>query len=103
MYKKEVYDFVDSLFDEYLSGEDPVFVGPVVHIGTDEYNVNESEQFWRFTNHCMDLVTYYGKTTRLWGSLKIMKGETPVDLKGKVVSAWNYNWMDVNTCLEAGA
>ena len=103
LYKKEVYDFVDSLFDEYLSGEDPVFVGPEVHIGTDEYNVKESEQFRRFTNHCMDLVTKYGKTTRLWGSLKIMKGETPVDLKGKVVSAWNYNWMDVNTCLEAGA
>lgn len=103
LYKKEVYDFVDSLFDEYLSGEDPVFVGPEVHIGTDEYNVKESEQFRRFTNHCMDLVAKYGKTTRLWGSLKIMKGETPVDLKGKVVSAWNYNWMDVNTCLEAGA
>lgn len=103
LYKQEVYDFVDSLFDEYLSGEDPVFVGPEVHIGTDEYNVKESEQFRRFTNHCMDLVTKYGKTPRLWGSLKIMKGEMPVDLKGKVVSAWNYNWMDVNTCLEAGA
>lgn len=103
LYKQEVYDFVDSLFDEYLSGEDPVFVGPEVHIGTDEYNQKESEQFRRFTNHCMDFVSKYGKTPRLWGSLKTMKGETPVDLKGKVVSAWNYNWMDVNTCLEAGA
>ena len=103
LYKQEVYDFVDSLFDEYLSGEDPVFVGPEVHIGTDEYNQKESEQFRRFTNHYMDFVSKYGKTPRLWGSLKIMKGETPVDLKGKVVSAWNYNWMDVNTCLEAGA
>lgn len=103
LYKQEVYDFVDSLFDEYLSGEEPVFVGPEVHIGTDEYNQKESEQFRRFTNHYMDFVSKYGKTPRLWGSLKIMKGETPVDLKGKVVSAWNYNWMDVNTCLEAGA
>ena len=32
-----------------------------------------------------------------------MKGNTPVDLKGKVVSAWNYDWMDVQTCLDAGA
>lgn len=28
LYKQEVYDFVDTLFDEYLSGENPVFVGP---------------------------------------------------------------------------
>lgn len=103
LYKQEVYDFVDSLFDEYLSGEDPVFVGPEVHIGTDEYNQKEAEQFRRFTNHYMEFVSKYGKTPRLWGSLNVMKGETPVDLKGKVVSAWNDNWMDVNTCLEAGA
>lgn len=103
LYKQEVYDFVDSLFDEYLSGEDPVFVGPEIHIGTDEYNQKEAEQFRRFTNHYMEFVSKYGKTPRLWGSLNVMKGETPVDLKGKVVSAWNDNWMDVNTCLEAGA
>lgn len=103
LYKQEVYDFVDSLFDEYLSGEDPVFVGPEVHIGTDEYNQKESEQFRHFTNHYLDFVSKYGKTPRLWGSLNVMKGETPVDLKGKVVSAWNYDWMDVQTCLDAGA
>lgn len=33
----------------------------------------------------------------------MMKGNTPIDLKGKVVSAWNYDWMDVQTCLDAGA
>lgn len=27
LYKPEVYEFVDALFDEYLSGENPVFVG----------------------------------------------------------------------------
>ena len=103
LYKQEVYDFVDTLFDEYLSGETPVFVGPEVHIGTDEYNRKESEQFRHFTNHYLDFVSKYGKTPRLWGSLNVMKGNTPVDLKGKVVSAWNYDWMDVQTCLDAGA
>lgn len=103
LYKPEVYDFVDSLFDEYLSGDDPVFVGPEVHIGTDEYNIKEAEQFRYFTNHCMDLVSRYGKTPRLWGSLSQMKGNTPVDLRGKVVSAWNYDWMNVDDCLKAGA
>lgn len=103
LYKPEVYEFVDALFDEYLSGENPVFVGPEVHIGTDEYNQKEAEQFRHFTNHYLDFVSKYGKTPRLWGSLSMMKGNTPVDLKGKVVSAWNHGWMDVQTCLDAGA
>ena len=55
---------MDALFDEYLSGENPVFVGPEVHIGTDEYNQKESEQFRRFTNHYLDFVSKYGKTPR---------------------------------------
>ena len=37
LYKKETYQFVDSLLDEYLSGDNPVFIGDL-HIGTDEYN-----------------------------------------------------------------
>ena len=103
LYKKEVYDFVDALFDEYLSGDDPVFVGKEVHIGTDEYNKKEAEQFRHFTNHCIDLVKGYGKTPRLWGSLNQMKGNTEVDLTGTVVSAWNYGWMDWETAVKAGA
>lgn len=43
LYKEETYRFVDSLLDEYLSGEKPVFIGPDVHIGTDEYNAKEAE------------------------------------------------------------
>lgn len=37
------------------------------------------------------------------GSLKHMKGDTPVNLKGKTVNAWNYNWMDMETALKEGA
>lgn len=103
LYKKEVYEFVDTLFDEYLSGEDPVFVGKEVHIGTDEYNQKEAEQFRHFTNHCIQLVSGYGKTARLWGSLNQMKGNTPVNLEGTVVSAWNYGWMDMESALKSGA
>lgn len=103
LYKKEVYEFVDTLFDEYLSGEDPVFVGKEVHIGTDEYNQKEAEQFRHFTNHCIRLVSGYGKTARLWGSLNQMKGNTPVNLEGTVVSAWNYGWMDMESALKSGA
>ena len=34
----EVIPFVDSLFSEYLEGPEPVFAGPRVHVGTDEYS-----------------------------------------------------------------
>lgn len=103
LYKDEVYTFVDNLFDEYLSGDNPVFIANEVHIGTDEYNMKEGEQFRVFTNHCINLVKKYGKTPRLWGSLNQMKGNTKVDLNGTVVSAWNYDWMDMESAIKAGA
>lgn len=103
LYKKEVYNFLDTLFNEYLSGNEPVFLGPDVHIGTDEYNLKEAEQFRHFTDYYLKYVSGYGKNPRLWGSLKHMKGDTPVNLKGKTVNAWNYNWMDMETALKEGA
>ena len=29
--------FVKSIFDEYIDGEDPVFLNKMVHFGADEY------------------------------------------------------------------
>ncbi len=103
LYKKEVYNFLDTLFNEYLAGDEPVFLGPDVHIGTDEYNLKEAEQFRYFTDYYLKYISGYGKNPRLWGSLKHMKGDTPVNLKGKTVNAWNYNWMDMETALKEGA
>ena len=42
IHKEETYTSLDALFDEYIAGENPVFVGPDVHIGTDEYNKKEA-------------------------------------------------------------
>ena len=74
-----------------------------VHIGTDEYNLKEAEQFRYFTEYYLKYITKYGKNPRLWGSLKHMKGNTPVNLKGKTVNAWNYSWLDLETALQEGA
>ena len=38
LFNPKTYEFMDALFKEYLEGDDPVFVGPKVHIGTDEYS-----------------------------------------------------------------
>lgn len=102
LYKKEVYQFLDTLFAEYVGGDDPVFVGPYVNIGTDEYDVKEGEQFRKFSNYYIDYISSLGKRPRIWGSLKMMKGQTPVDLTRCDVNAWSYGWMDVNTVLEQG-
>ena len=49
-----VVPFLDSLFTEYCAGPDPVFVGPRVHIGTDEYSNKDKavvELFRSLTDH----------------------------------------------------
>lgn len=42
--KPETVEFIKNLFDEYITGDDPVFVSKKVHIGTDEYPIEYSEQ-----------------------------------------------------------
>lgn len=102
LYKPEVYEFLDTLFAEYIGGDNPVFTGPYVHIGTDEYNIKEVEQFRYFTDYYLKYIRSFGKTPRLWGSLKQMKGTTPVDVKGCYVNAWNYGWLDLDMALKEG-
>lgn len=102
LYKKETYEFVDALLDEYLGGENPVFVGPDVHIGTDEYNKKEAEQYRYFTDRYLKYVEKYGKTPRMWGGLKWLPGKTPVKAEGVTVNAWSFDWVDPEVSLKDG-
>lgn len=102
LYKEETYRFIDSLFDEYLSGEHPVFIGPDVHIGTDEYNKKEAEQYRYFTDRYLKYIEKYGKTPRMWGGLKWLPGKTPVKAEGVTVNAWSYDWVDPEISLKDG-
>lgn len=102
LYKKETYLFVDSLLDEYISGDNPVFVGPDVHIGTDEYNKKEAEQYRYFTDRYLKYIAKYGKTPRMWGGLKWLPGKTPVQAEGVIVNAWSYDWVDPEVALKDG-
>ena len=102
LYKEDTYEFLDSLFDEYLSGDDPVFVGPDVHIGTDEYNKKEAEQYRYFTDRYLKRIASYGKNPRMWGGLKWLPGRTPVQAKGVTVNAWSYDWVDPEASLRDG-
>lgn len=88
-----VYPFVEGLFKEYLEGDEPVFRGPRVNIGTDEYSNRDSvvvEEFRRFTDHFLRYVKGYGKQPAFWGSLTHAKGVTPVMSDGVLMNCW-YN------------
>ena len=64
----DVIPFVDSLFAEYLEGPEPVFAGPRVHIGTDEYSNKRQdivERFRALTDHLIHTVEGYGKQAAL--------------------------------------
>lgn len=93
LFKSETYAFVDGLFKEYIEGENPVFRGKRVHIGTDEYsNAKQDvvEKFRTFTDHYIKFVERYGKQAVVWGALTHAKGDTPVKAKGVLMNCW-YN------------
>ncbi len=75
---KEILEFLDKLFAEYLGGPDPVFSGKYVHVGTDEYDKRDAEKFRAFIDAMFAMVQKYGKTPWAWGSLTHAKGTTPV-------------------------
>lgn len=101
----ETYKFMDTLFKEYLEGESPVFAGPRVHIGTDEYSNKDKrvvEQFRAFTDHYIRLVESYGKKACVWGALTHAKGETPVKVENVDMYAWYNGYADPKEMAELG-
>lgn len=90
----KVYEVADNLYKEYLSGPNPVFVGPDVHIGTDEYAKAESEMFRGFTDHLIRLVQSYGKSVRAWGALTHAAGKTPVTSQDVTLNIWYNGYAD---------
>lgn len=105
LFKPETYEFVDALFKEYLEGDDPVFVGKRVHIGTDEYSNAKKEvveKFRAFTDHYIRLVEGFGKQAVVWGALTHAKGDTPVKSKDVIMGAWYNGYADPATMIKDG-
>ena len=98
-----VADWLEPLFAEYLTGEDPVFIGPYCHVGTDEYNKAEAENFRKFTDIMLKMVQKYGYTPAAWGSLSHAKGETPVAAGPEIVMyLWSNYFYDPEEAINAG-
>lgn len=103
--KPETYEFVDALFKEYLEGDNPVFVGKRVHIGTDEYSNAKKdvvEKFRAFTDHYIRFVEGFGKQAVVWGALSHAKGDTPVKSENVVMNAWYNGYADPATMIKDG-
>lgn len=101
----EIYSFVDALFKEYLDGENPVFRGPKVHIGTDEYSNKKKEvveQFRAFTDHYIKYVESFGKQACVWGALTHAAGETPVKSDNVIMYAWYNGFADPKDMVQQG-
>lgn len=98
----EIYSFLDSLLVEYIGGPSPVFAGPEVHIGTDEYAKEEAESFRHFTDYYLKYVQRFGKRARLWGALTHAKGETPVTSENVIMNAWYNGYADPREMIKEG-
>ena len=101
----ELIPFVDSVFAEYLEGPEPVFAGPRVHIGTDEYNNKKQdivERFRALADHTIRTVESYGKQAAFWGSLTHARGTTPVKVDNVLMYAWYNGYADPDSMMRLG-
>ena len=97
IFNPETYEFVDGLFKEYLEGENPVFRGKRVHIGTDEYSNAKKEvveKFREFTDHYLKYVESFGKQPMCWGALTHAQGDTKVKSDNVLMSCWYNGYAD---------
>lgn len=100
-----MYEFFDALFKEYLEGDKPVFRGPDVHIGTDEYSNKDQEvveKFREFTDHYIRYVESFGKRACVWGSLTWAKGRTPVKSENVLMYIWSRDFTNTQDMFDLG-
>ena len=105
LFNPGTYTFVDSLFTEYISGADPVFVGERVHIGTDEYSNKDQavvEKFRAFTDRYIRLVEKHGKKAMLWGALTHARGTTPVKVDDVLMNCWYNGYAEPDSMMRLG-
>ena len=105
LFNPDTYTFVDSLFMEYLGGEEPVFRGPRFHVGTDEYSNRDTavvEKFRYFTDFCIRAAEKYGKQACVWGALTHAKGNTPVKVDNVLMYEWYNGYADPTDMINLG-
>ncbi|MFQ8706956.1 MAG: discoidin domain-containing protein, partial [Thomasclavelia sp.] len=90
--KDTVYKFIADLYEEYMGGDNPVFVTDAFNVGLDEYNSAYKEDMTQYTKYVMDLVyNKYGKTPMAWASMGCVDSSTTQIPEYPIMDAWaNY-------------
>ncbi len=95
--------FMETLYADYLGGDDPVFTGDTVNIGVDEYwDKSNPEAFRKYIVFLDELMQSYGKTTRMWGALKLFPGKTEISPDNIIIDVWATYEEDPIARLEEG-
>lgn len=94
LHNRTTGDMVENLFREYLARPRPVFTGPVVDIGTDEYAKADAEAFRAYTDRLIRFVGSHGKKVRMWGALTWASGTTPVTTDNVTLNTWYNGYAD---------
>lgn len=102
--KPETHEFLETLLEEYIGGENPVFSGRRFHIGTDEYQGDSltMEQFRGFTDRYIKFTKKHGKEPAIWGSLTHAKGQTPVESEGVLMYGWSNGYANPRDMIKQG-
>ena len=86
---KTARKFMETLYEDYLGGDDPVFSGDTVNVGADEYwDKSNPEAYRQYVVFLDELMRKYGKTTRMWGALKLFPGETEISPDNIILDIW---------------
>jgi hexosaminidase len=81
------YTFMNAIWNEFL----PWFDTMQVHIGADEYDTSDPDNYRRFINTYDAYMKQHGKTVRIWGSLTEMKSSVKVN-NDVVIDLWDNDW-----------
>lgn len=99
---EECLSFVQSIFSEYMTGNDPVFDSEtIVQVGADEYTASPNA-YRRFANDMLKYVADSGRQARIWGSLTSIKGDVEVRGEGYQMNLWNGGWADMKEMYDLG-
>ena len=90
--KDSVYQFIADLYEEYLGGDNPVFISDAFNVGLDEFNKNYQEDMTQYTKYVMELVhDKYGKIPMAWASMGCVDSATTKIPDYPIMDAWaNY-------------
>ncbi|CQR47227.1 Beta-hexosaminidase [Paraliobacillus sp. PM-2] len=99
---EETVSFIQSMYNEYLDGKNPVIGYVPIHIGSDEY-YGETEVYRRYVDEMLRFIRDDKKRIpRIWGSLTSKTGKTPVTSKNIQMNVWNTDWANPEMMLEQG-